>query len=70
MISSDYEHIGVGYAEEEENSWFIMMVGWIDESNTLSEASDASAHGYPYPNIWISICSMWIDHSRVLCKYR
>jgi len=40
MISSDYEHIGVGYAQGAESSWFIMMVGWIDESKPLSTTSD------------------------------
>jgi len=32
--------------------------------------SDVLAHGYPCPNIWTSICSMWLDRCRVLCKYR
>ena len=29
MISADYEHIGVGYAEANGYSWYVMMVGWV-----------------------------------------
>ncbi len=29
MVSSDYEHIGVGYAEANGYSWYVMMVGWV-----------------------------------------
>jgi LysM repeat protein len=29
MISADYEHIGVGYAEAYGHSWYVMMVGWV-----------------------------------------
>jgi LysM repeat protein len=31
MISPDYEHIGVGYAEAGGYSWYVMMVGWVGE---------------------------------------
>ncbi len=29
MISADYEHIGVGFAETNDFSYYVMMVGWI-----------------------------------------
>lgn len=29
MISAEYEHIGVGYAEANGYSWYVMMVGWV-----------------------------------------
>lgn len=31
MISAEYEHIGVGYAEANDFSWYIMMVGWVGD---------------------------------------
>jgi LysM repeat protein len=31
MISPDFEHIGIGYAEGYGMSWYVMMVGWIDD---------------------------------------
>jgi len=30
MISPDYQHIGVGYAEAGGFSWYVMMAGWVD----------------------------------------
>jgi LysM repeat protein len=39
MISSEYEHIGVGYTEAFGMSWYVMMVGWVaDEDNEEAEA--------------------------------
>lgn len=29
MISADYEHVGVGFAEADDFSYFVMMVGWV-----------------------------------------
>jgi LysM repeat protein len=29
MISADYEHIGVGFAEADDFSYYVMMVGWV-----------------------------------------
>jgi LysM repeat protein len=29
LISPEYEHIGVGYAEADGYSWYVMMVGWV-----------------------------------------
>jgi len=29
MISADYEHIGVGFAEVDGFSYYVMMVGWV-----------------------------------------
>jgi hypothetical protein len=47
MISPKYEHIGVGYAEGFGMSWYIMMVGWIDDGSPASvspvEATPPSA---------------------------
>ena len=31
MISPNYEDIGVGYVEAYGKTWFVMMVGWIDD---------------------------------------
>jgi LysM repeat protein len=46
MISPDYEDIGVGFAEANEFSWYVMMVGWVDESessrNTASQETPAA----------------------------
>ena len=33
MISPEYEHIGVGYAEAGDYSWYVMMVGWVDDGS-------------------------------------
>ena len=33
MISPDYEHIGVGYAEANGFSWYVMMAGWIADDS-------------------------------------
>ncbi len=38
MISPDYEHIGVGYAEGEEFNWYVMMVGWVGEKASAGDA--------------------------------
>jgi len=40
MVSPDYEHIGIGYAEGYGMSWYVMMVGWIDDglSSTANPA--------------------------------
>lgn len=49
MISPEYEHIGVGFAEANGYSWYVMMVGWVDEG-TAPEASpqETSAVDAPY----------------------
>jgi len=36
MISAEYEHIGVGYAEANDFSWYVMMVGWVGEHSSAS----------------------------------
>jgi LysM repeat protein len=33
MISPDYEHIGVGFAEADGYSWYVMMVGWVEDGS-------------------------------------
>jgi len=37
MISADYEHIGVGYAEANGFSWYVMMVGWVGAKASSGE---------------------------------
>lgn len=48
MISTKYEHIGVGYAEASGYSWYVMMVGWVgspagsgefDSQDTLEQSA-------------------------------
>lgn len=51
MISADYEHIGVGFAEANGFSYYVMMVGWVgskassraapDQENPVIETSSA-----------------------------
>ncbi|HEY43372.1 MAG TPA: LysM peptidoglycan-binding domain-containing protein [Anaerolineae bacterium] len=53
MISPDYEHIGVGFAEANGYSWYVMMVGWVaDDSysgNTnLQETPEVSMPYVPF----------------------
>jgi LysM repeat protein len=38
MISPDYEHIGVGYAEAGGYSWYVMMVGWVGDKGGSTDA--------------------------------
>ncbi len=33
MISPDYEHIGAGFAEAGGYSWYVMMVGWVEDGS-------------------------------------
>jgi len=49
---------------------FTDAIASIPISFLFPVVSDASTHGDPSPNIWTSICSMWLDRCRVLCKYR
>ena len=37
MISADYEHIGVGFAESNGFSYYVMMVGWIGTKASTRE---------------------------------
>lgn len=47
MISPDYEHIGVGYAEANGYSWYVMMVGWVaDGSSSVTVIAET---GTPIP---------------------
>jgi LysM repeat protein len=53
MISPDYEHIGVGYAEAGDYSWYVMMVGWVDDGSfpdgiPSSEAPEPSVPYVPF----------------------
>jgi uncharacterized protein YkwD/LysM repeat protein len=41
LISPDYEHIGVGYAEAGDNCWYVMMVGWISDDSTAGNPTAA-----------------------------
>jgi LysM repeat protein len=45
MISADYEHIGVGYAEGEEFNWYVMMVGWVGEKGSAFEPDSVTPEG-------------------------
>jgi hypothetical protein len=56
MISPKYEHIGVGYAEGFGMSWYIMMVGWIDDGSPASAAPVDTAPVNPafYPPFVVS----------------
>ncbi len=42
LISSKYEHIGVGYAEAGGHSWYVLMAGYVDENSPLDSSSPAS----------------------------
>jgi LysM repeat protein len=37
MISADYEHIGVGFAETGDFSYYVMMVGWVGSKASSGE---------------------------------
>lgn len=38
MISPDYEHIGVGFAEMNGESWYVMMAGWVADGAPVGNA--------------------------------
>jgi LysM repeat protein len=44
MISADYEHIGVGFAEADGFSYYVMMVGWV---GTKASSGDTQAREIP-----------------------
>jgi LysM repeat protein len=44
MISADYEHIGVGFAEANGFSYYVMMVGWVG-----TKASSGDTQGQEIP---------------------
>jgi LysM repeat protein len=50
MISPKYEHIGVGFAEANGYSWYVMMVGWVADdsypSNTNSQETPVESIPY------------------------
>jgi len=50
MISPNYEHIGVGYAEAGGYSWYVMMVGWIagDSNSGDTHSQETSEGSVPY----------------------
>jgi uncharacterized protein YkwD len=48
MISTDYEDIGVGYAVAGDNSWYVMMVGWVAGGAQASGTSEASVPYVPF----------------------
>lgn len=43
MISPDYEHIGVGYAEENGDSWYVLMAGYVGSKGTGVASGSAEA---------------------------
>jgi len=40
MISADYEHIGVGFAEANDVSYYVMMVGWVGTKASSRDTQD------------------------------
>jgi len=40
MISADYEHIGVGFAEANGFSYYVMMVGWVGTKKSSGDTQD------------------------------
>ena len=51
MISPDYQHIGVGYAEANGYSWYVMMVGWVADGpapNPTQEVAVAEPASIPF----------------------
>jgi hypothetical protein len=40
MISADYEHIGVGFAEVNGFSYYVMMVGWVGTKASSRDTQD------------------------------
>ena len=44
MISADYEHIGVGFAEANDFSYYVMMVGWV---GSKASSGDSQEQAYP-----------------------
>ncbi len=40
MISADYEHIGVGFAEGNGFSYYVMMVGWVGSKASSRDTQD------------------------------
>jgi len=49
MISADYEHIGVGFAEADGFSYYVMMVGWV--GNKASSRNNQSQDGQDVPEV-------------------
>jgi LysM repeat protein len=43
MISPDYEHIGVGFAEAGGYSWYVMMAGWVEDGSYPDGPGSAKA---------------------------
>ena len=40
MISPDYEHVGVGFAETDDFSYYVMMVGWVGAKGSTGDTQD------------------------------
>jgi LysM repeat protein len=49
MISAEYEHIGVGYAEAGGYSWYVMMVGWVGSPAGASNTNSKEPLGESIP---------------------
>jgi hypothetical protein len=45
MISPDYEHIGVGFAEADDFSFYVMMVGWVGAKGSSDDTQDQQIPG-------------------------
>ena len=50
MISADYEHIGVGFAEVNGFSYYVMMVGWVGTKASSRETQDPENPVINLPN--------------------
>ena len=51
MISADYEHVGVGFAETEDFSYFVMMVGWVGTKGSSSNPQEPSPPAVNVPGV-------------------
>ena len=45
MISEDYEHIGVGFAEADGFSYYVMMVGWVGTKASSGDTQNQDSSG-------------------------
>ena len=50
MISADYEHIGVGFAEANGFSYYVMMVGWVGTKASSRDTQDPENPVINLPN--------------------
>ncbi|MCB9422384.1 MAG: LysM peptidoglycan-binding domain-containing protein [Ardenticatenaceae bacterium] len=51
LISADYEHIGVGYAEANGESWYVLMAGWVADGAASGQPQAPQTAAAPAPYI-------------------